>query len=410
MAWLLLVVYPVLTPLGTYPIAVGTRTVSVEFCLALICVATTIPLAFSRRIFLYPWSLPFSIGVLLWIAANIFSAVFNESDGADQVITQILMKAGFGYVAFLALRNSPPKSENVAYKYYVAGCAVAGLFAIAFCVYTGNLEELRQASYMGSDVQQSQVSLFSGLARAGAGNLLPLWIIVAFYPSTRSLEGRVVMVAAAVYFVVLSLLALRREVLIEGIVGFVVLLFFIPRRYRLSAAGLAIAFSACIAIVLSQSERWQERLFGETRTEFSDLEDPRLVLLMNTPAETALSPVYGHGPGTYPQRMTKYLGIRAYRSLQAEGLNEIAPHNSFSRAAVESGLLGLAGIVMMMVAVGRVSVFGVRAAHNLYGINLIAPVLIFVHLGDLLFFGDGISLNSTWYLLGLLLGLERSAK
>jgi O-antigen ligase len=198
------------------------------------------------------------------------------------------------------------------------------------------------------------------------------------------------------------MLALRREVIVEGIVGVGVLLCFLRGRARIFAGMAAVLFAGAVVVLVGVSDRWKERIFSETRDQMESVSDPRTVLLLNTPKAMMGSPVLGHGAGSYRYVMGKYL-------FGSKGDDEIgiAAHNSFSRAGVETGLLGLGGFTLMIGALGWKCYFGMRRAMPQRGVLRLACAMIFLHVMDWLFFGDGIGSNTTWYFIGVLLFFDR---
>jgi hypothetical protein len=316
------------------------------------------------------------------------------------MVFRMLLKALLGYMVFWVLQGNG--RVGVLLKSYLVGCALSGLATIAFAVEAGGLQEVRQAAYIASDANTWDINIFRGFARAGAGNVLPIWICVVLYPGVAKQWQRTGLLALIVYFTALAMLALRREVLVEAVVGLVVLWIAMPRRFRpfLVVAGLALVGVLIGSIALS--ETWQGRLAGETRDEYEAGTDPRTVMLLKTPAELMEEPLLGHGPGSYPLVMTKHLPTE----LDAVFPAGIGAHNSFSRVAVESGMVGLSGFCLMVAVLGwRAVRRHSELARSGFDLRL-AAVMIFLHVGDWLFFGDGISTNTTWYFVGVLLYLE----
>ena len=397
---LLMVVYAFLAPLGTLPVLIGERTYSVEFLFSLLCVLVVALELAAGNLKVAKCNGRFLFGLALWLAANLVSMLFHFSNDLPMMLFRMVLKALFGYMVFLVLMNNG--RLGVMLKAYVAGCAIAGLFTIAFFVQGGDLETLRQASFAGLNASALDINVFRGIARAGASNLLPLWICIVLYSNTRDHLTRSVHLFLIPYFALLSTLALRREVLIEGAVGLLVLLVVFPARRRLAAVSM-VAVIACIAFaVVSHSERWLERLNFETRDQFETSTDPRVVLLMNTPQEVLNAPLLGQGPGAYRWTMSKY-----FPTVTDVTLNGVSPHNSFSRAAVETGIFGLLGFLVMTAALGwRACLHRSRNA-PVNGLLRLAAILIFLQVGGWLFFGDGITNNITWYFIGVLLYLDR---
>jgi O-antigen ligase len=194
------------------------------------------------------------------------------------------------------------------------------------------------------------------------------------------------------------MLALRREVLVESVVGWLALLFVVPSRYRTFTVAIGAIAAASILGLIATSERWQERLYSETRQDFETGIDPRTVLLVNTPHAMLRSPVLGHGPDSYRAVMRDYFPSESYFDL----IGGIAPHNSFSRAAVETGIPGFLSFTWMIAALGLTIVFQSQNSPL-----RLTTMMVFLHVGDWLFFGDGIQANATWYFIGVLLYCER---
>jgi len=102
--------------------------------------------------------------------------------------------------------------------------------------------------------------------------------------------------------------------------------------------------------------------------------------------------------------MTPYFDLPSGMTADFVG---IAAHNSFSRAAVETGMVGLAGFGLMVMALGWRAM---RRKNTISesGVSFrLAAIMIFLHVGDWLFFGDGIASNTTWFFIGGLLYLDR---
>jgi O-antigen ligase len=203
------------------------------------------------------------------------------------------------------------------------------------------------------------------------------------------------------YFAVLSLLALRREVLIEAGVGMLVLIFIFPKRDRIVLRMTGLILACAITIAIATSERWQDRLFTETRNDYEMGQDARTILLKYTPAALMDRPLLGHGPGSYAWTMWNYSPLAGLASRGIEA------HNSFSRAAVETGTLGLIGFTVMFVALCWKAVRRRREIFRIGILPRLTAIMIFLHVGDWLFFGDGIGSNTTWYFIGVLLYLDR---
>jgi hypothetical protein len=399
--WLLMVLYPFALALGTYPVFIFGVWVSAEYLFSLVCALVVVAESAAGRLKVAPANPYFLLGLALWLGANVGSLLVNPHLGTGSMVFRMLLKALFGYMVFWVLLANGRLSVMV--KAYLAGCALCGLFSIAFCLETGGFEVLRGAAYGSEDRQVFDIDVFAGVARAGASNLLPVWICAVLYPSVAKPWKRAGLRALIVYFAVLAMLALRREVLVEAVVGLTVLWFAMPRKFRPGIAISGLVLGGVFIGTIALSASWQERLFNQTRDDFKAHADPRTVLLLNTPAELMEQPLLGHGPGSYPLRMTKYFPSGSVFAQKAG----IAAHNSFSRAAVETGMIGLLGFALMVAALGWCAIRRISWAGRADSILRLTAIMIFLHVGDWLFFGDGIGQNTTWFFIGVLLYLDR---
>ena len=462
--WLLIVFYPFTQSLSSYPVVSGR--VSAELVFSLVCLLILIVEVACGRVELVTGNLFFLLGLALWLGANVGSLRLHAELGTTSLVFRMTLKAMFAYMVLCVLRANG--GVDVLLKVYTAGYALAGLVGIVFVVQSGDLRILQTASLVMRDLESDAViDFYAGIARAGVGNLLPIWICAVFYASTETRWKRNLLKAAVVYFAILAVLALRREVLIEAVLGLVVLFFGMPRRFRLMVATSGLLMGVVFLITIALSENWRDRLWLETRMQFALGEDPRTVLLLNTPTELMREPLFGHGPGSYPLRMSKYLNTPDSVLREGEG---IAAHNSFSRAAVETGLIGLLSFTFMAAALGwravcgrnaptarsgrrvasaRVAVVHANAENSMgkelskplagspasalgrrgasrsvrgagvpqnsrippiilrSGVNLrLAALMLLLHVMDWLIFGDGIAATNTWFFIGVLLYLD----
>lgn len=399
--WLLLVLYPLALPLGTYPVLFLGRSVGAEFLFALPCAVVVVLEIVVGRLKAAPGNPYFLLGLALWLGANVVSLQEHPELGTTRIVLSLVFKAMLAYTVFWVLEVNG--RLEVLLKSYLAGCALSGLAAIALLVETGDLNVIRLGTYGNLDYDAASVDVFSGFARAGAGNLLPVWICAFLYPGVPKQWKRAGLLAI-VWFMVLAMLALRREVLVEAVVGLAVLWLWMPRGFRPALVAFSLALGGVLIGTIALSEHWQERLVSETREQFEQGDDPRTVMLLKTLTELMEAPVFGHGPGSYPVRMTKHVTSMQDFSLIGQG---IGAHNSFSRAAVETGVVGLSGFCLMVAALGWRAVRR-RSEAASAGLNLrLAAVMILLHLGDMMFFGDGISTNIVWLFMGVLLYLDR---
>lgn len=395
------IIYPLVAPLGTLPIPFGSRTISFEFVLTIAAAILFFGEVIRGTLRLPKCNTVFLTGIILWLFASTISVVLNDGGSmATSAVVRLGLKAAFSYMVFAVLANNG-RLTTLLWAYLI-GCALAGLFTLGFLGCGGNLEMLRQTTYAGLERSNFELNIFNGLASTGASNLAPLWISVALlsYPCNQS--NRRFLLFLIPYFLLLSLLSLRREVLIEGSVGLLLIWSLSPGRRRFQTMLVGLVMVCLMGVVVLKSERWQERLFVETRDQFETRTDPRLVLLTSTPVEFVKAPWFGQGPESYRWLMLNHLPVLTSK-VREYG---IAAHNTFSKAAVETGSIGLLGVILMCAGLAR---RGCLSRHNVSPENYffkLTAMLMLLKVGTAMFFQDGSVSNSTWYFFGILLYLD----
>lgn len=401
-SWLLLVVYPLSIPLDQVPVLIGERTYSVGFFVAVVCAVIVILQVVGNQMRVQLCNRCFLLGLAVWLAANVGSLLINSSLAESSLVISLATKAAFAFLFYLALVNGG--GLKIMLNCYIAGCGVAGLWTISYALAAGDLNAVREAaSFVQFDSSAFEVDLLTGLAAAGAGKLLPLWLCVFLYTRQSRIWLRSVYLTLVPYFAVLALMSLRREVMVEMCLIIPILLFAVPRRGRFVMGLVAVVAICSIAGFIGVSERWQDRLFVETRDRFETESDYRTVLLINTPKEFTAAPLLGQGPGSYRWTMDKYFSADD-AVIEREG----APaHNSFSAAAVETGILGLLGLITMVAGLGW-RACSLRSWHSReYNPARLLSLMIFLHFLVLLNFGEALGANPTWFFVGILLYLDR---
>jgi hypothetical protein len=395
---ILLVVYPLLAFIGQFPITGAGIPLSVEHIVAAVCAVVMLVECAFGSVRLRSANGVFLVGFVVWSGANALSLLQHPSREGNFEVFGYIQKFVFCYLVFLALAEA--RCVLKVMRWYIAGCFIAGVFTICFFLFQGaSLDDLRGASYGGLDeAGQLQVSLMEGLARSGAGNLLPFWFALVFFMMYPDRGRRSLYLGLAAFFLLLSLMALRREVLVCLVFGFVVLAAWAPREYR---GPIALVMGLCLcgaASVVVSNESWSRRLFEETAEDLSAGQDPRLAMLVATPAALLDKPLLGHGPGTYRTTILNYVSVRGVL-----GETGLAAHNSFSAAAVQAGCVGLLGAVLMTGGL-CIQVVGRRQyPTRSLGLIRLASLIILLEVLDRQSFGDGLWAPQTWFWFGVLL-------
>jgi len=104
--WLLLVVYPLFSWLGTFPLPVGDGTMSAEFFYAILCALVLTVQTGRHRLTLAPVNRCYLLGLVLWLGANVMSSLLSPDDGTAVVILRLVLKCLLGYMVFMVLMNS----------------------------------------------------------------------------------------------------------------------------------------------------------------------------------------------------------------------------------------------------------------------------------------------------------------
>jgi len=401
-AVVLLAVYPMLAFMGQFPIEGAGFPLSLEHVIIAICgVLILFECAFGS-LTLRCANGPFLAGLAVWFGGNALSLLFYPNKDGNIVVLGYFQKCLFCYLAFLVLAENHCLLKVM--KCYLVGCLIAGLFTLYYFLYHGaSLQDIRVSAYgWVDDVGQLQVDLMHGLARNGAGNVLPLWFSLIFLMLYPDKGRKRLYLGLAAIFLILSLMALRRETLVHLLIGFIVLLAWAPRGCRWPAVSIMALFLCGAGYLILGNEDWRHRLFEETVDSFNESQDPRTAMLKATPAALLDKPLLGHGPGNYRTAILNYIDIRGV--VQETGL---AAHNSFSAAALEAGSVGLVGAVIMtgalFIQLIRRRQYPTSDRHLVW----LTSVFIFLEVLDRQSFGDGLYAPQTWFWFGILLAQSK---
>lgn len=402
-SWFFTAIYPPFIMLGQVPLIIGETTISLERALVIVGGIGLIGgILVTKR--LRPHPLPRSVffGSMALLGTYLVAMVLFPSDHGHSIVLGLYQKAILGYFVFISFRE--PKELYTVIKLFLAASFIASLFTLYLYFTEGTLSTIRMASYNVDEID-IDLTLIMGLARAGAGNTMALWVAIGMLWQTTNREGRTFWFAAILWFGLLSLFALRREALVTIALGMIWLLWRHPGRYRRFTILLIVLMAVAIVFFIMASPEWTHRLMGETVEDFASGEDPRMTLLFSfTPTAFLASPLIGYGPGNY-QEMQRHFSETVTSVMLFYG--GIAPHNSWSSTAIEAGAGALIGFCLMLWGIGRPFAKSLKTRDTkLFALWSIAPLLFFQLLMSL-FFGDGLKLTVTWFWFGVLLALER---
>jgi hypothetical protein len=343
-------------------------------------------------------------GAGLWLGSILFSFSVGFAVSAIPLAAGYMQKVGLGFLFCCAVLRLDDIRQTT--RLFALSTLLASFCSFYYALSQG-LGSLRVAGYV--NIEFGDVSLVEGLARAGAIGSIPLmaaWL-EASYAQSRS--GKIFWIAATLCLYVASMLALRREYLISTTAGFAAGIYILRRKYSTTTKIVGtIIFTVAGGAMILGTQEWRDRLFYETKDTFEMGQDPRTLMLKTAPSIFMEKPLTGHGIGTYPMLMVKHLplAITDEEGLRKYSKDGMASHNSFATAAVESGLFGLTGLLLLVFNLGlwawRTSSMG---SLNRGSPSSAFAFVFFVQIFVALFFGDGLISNLNWAFLGLLIAI-----
>lgn len=230
--WILCVLYPATWTIGQVSIAVGGGSYSLERVLVAFAAIGILASSLKKRIIpiLPPLVL---VGLLLWLGAYAVSFLVHQSESFR--VTGFALKAVLAYLVFIAMTDADRLQK--AMSLYLFSSLFASLLTIIVFLQAGDLESIRGSSFnTGESLGES---LFRGVARAGAGNTLVIWIAVLFLRQSQGWR-RLLWGSLTFWFVFAALLALRREVLVTIPLCLVLLIWHKPIKMRRQGIVLGI--------------------------------------------------------------------------------------------------------------------------------------------------------------------------
>jgi len=392
------ILYPILHPIGQYPIVIEEISISLERFVLIICAFIFFGFIFNRNRKLP--SLPKKIlaPIFLWLVSSLVSGIFNQ--GSDWfVIFAFLQKLFFCWFVFLALseRNTLIKALNV----YVITSFIASIFTVFLFFRSDTMNIIRNANFLSGE-SLSEGLLF-GIARAGSGDMMAIWIALLFFKQNDNQNiKKTIWAGIAIWLVGVSMLSLRREYIIDIIIGIVFIVFYKPIQMRKQGAFIGLAMMVILSSVLLTSPEWQRRLFTETTLTVQNQNDLRTLALRRSITAFIQRPLLGYGPGSYEYVIPAQPGNDLISSRE-----EFRAHNSFASVAVETGLFGLVGLgIFLGVIAADLHRKTMRQTPALEQDFIPAFAMLFL-LQILLSisFGNGLIINLIWFWIGIVVSI-----
>jgi hypothetical protein len=404
-AWLFIVVYPLFVSIGQIPLSFGSITISLERLLVVLGGFGFLGGIFvTKQIKLKKVPLIVTLGILIWFIFYVISGVMHPAPNGQGVVELFgyAQKVALAYLVYISI-DTPKQMKTALQAYLISGIVASLVTLIAYYEY-GSLYIIREADYRSG--QSIFESIFQGLARAGTGNAMLIWLALFLFRQSESKRGRFVWGALVFWFGVINLFALRRELLLTIPLG----LLFLAWRNMLGNRMLTLLISGGLFILITLfvqfSPEWQQRLLIETVDQFPSVQDPRLNLLFKfTPVAFSHSPWFGYGPGNYAATQLLFPNTVPYSSLSRGGNS---PHNAWSAALVEAGIFACLGLCLFLYGLGRPLFKRYQQDHNFSKVLWSFAPLLFLQLLFSMMFGRAVGLSVIWFWFGFLLSLEQN--
>ncbi len=399
--WIFIYLYPLIMRFGQIPFMVGGTTISLERSLLIVGGAVIALAIATHRLVLPALSIRVLLGLILWFGMYMAAWIWHPSDYGLVIALGYAQKAAMAYMVFAVLVK-PAHFKTVLKVFFWSSLLLSFVTVFAY-LQEGSLSYIREGDFFTEDEQS--LSLFEGLARAGTANTMAVWVALLLLWQARHALQRWLLGIAVLWLVVVSLFALRREVLVTIPLGMAVLFLSrqVGRRRQILLIGMLLSVAA-VAFLISSPE-WIARLSTETVNQLSEGTDARLMLMFQfTPSAVLTAPLLGYGLGNYAATQMLFPTTVPLYVFERGG---IAIHNTWSGIVVEAGLIAFLGFNLFLYGLGW-PLWSIRHTgdRDLDLLWAFAP-LIFVQLLLYMFFGNDIFQPATWFWFGFLLALER---
>lgn len=392
----ILVIYPITWVLGAYPVElVGGRVERIIAILGLVGALLTANRT-SNKVPLLPATI--KLGIVIMFAAYLLSWMqYPDLPEAGETMISLLSR-----IVFLSLVVFHIKSEKdlkLMITIFIASTFIACLatFWIGIEYGFGYIRDYELSKTVKQNVDPLIETISRNMNQATAAGVL----LIGLFPYVKRGKLKLLLVAAVLFIFWMAFAAeFRREILITipVVLGYL----YLDKRSGLSKIALPLLVLSAILfflVLLPESPILRERLEKETPDVFERRES-RMVSFAAGAAAFATSPLLGYGPGSYESIVFPRLPYDASPVARK-------PYNVFLWIAVEGGVFGLVGMLMLM---GGVYVIGRRlhATGNMFTDVVVRLAPLFVVLITIWFvFGSSWDASIPWFLMGLILAVRR---
>jgi len=350
----------------------------------------------KRNLASLPWMI-FS-GMLLLFGSYFISGMINFTPLVTANLVSLATRLLFLYLAFFLLRTS--QQLRLASWLLIATGLAGGIFILIINLRWG-VGFFR--TQQGLPFLQASLGPFWSSLLIGCDSLtIPAVLLLGLYPTLRRPLLRFVVLAGATFLFAMAFFAeFRREILITVVVVLVYLIVTNFGGIRWGTILVLIGLTAFYLLVLQPSAIFQQRL-AETAMVAQGT-DPRLISLLAGIQAFLKSPIIGTGPGSFERSVFQIMGPN-YLSFYYHA------YNVFIYFAVESGLLGLGGLLLTFLGVFRqVRQRAIDPGNTEAWILRSAPIILLVIIISYLF-GNYYDMSLPWFIMGMMLSAAYLAK
>lgn len=362
-----------------------------ERAIGLLAIAGVMLVLWRNRQRLLPLPSLVTIGLILLFGAYLVSSVINQISNPIENLISLVARLLLLYLAYFLLRT--PQILRFA-SFFLIVTGFLGASIILFWNINWGLGFFR--TYQGYGLAKDSLDPFWFSLLLGGNSLtFPAVLLIGLVPNLKYRYQRVcVMLGSLFLFAMAFVSQFRREILVSVLF---VLIYFLVTNFgglRKVAIWALLGFAGFYFFVLSPSEIFQARLGDLGRISAGT--DPRLISFYGGLQAFMQSPFFGSGPASYVASVS--LQIRP-------GFTDTYyyAYNTFLYFAVEAGLFGLLGLLLIIFGVFRsVHTRSVTVGTPQGWIITSAPGLLIVLLVSFMF-GNYYEMSLPWYLMGMIL-------
>lgn len=382
--------YALITPVWSYMLPYIGRP---EKIIAVLCVLGLI-IHFTRRkqISLTNVSPLVLIGSVVVIGSYLISwATHSWVVGASEYFLSLLMRITFLFLPLFLI--STKKDMSIALGSFIACSFIPAIYTLIANISFG-WGFVRMLSYLDMSGFNQGAWGWSILYSANQGSAAAI-LLLGLYPFASKKWHKVLIVVLCLFLFTMAFASqFRREMLISPIIIFLYLICDKKLGLRNPAFVMLIFTIVIFALLFFPTEVFQMRLTETTKIFLGT--ETRMVSGRAGIEALLKNPIFGYGPNSYRTTIGRILSNHTSKF-------ETSPYNVFIWVAVEAGIFGLGGLVLLLI--------GVYLYRNKLQNNL-PPTLIWVFRCApaliLLFFlwfsfGNNWDLSQPWFLMGVIL-------